>query len=111
MSYIAEKSDSLKEPSVPCPYILPNTCQTNYRGEDFMSSKALIVKVKRDSGGNISHVMLSDGSIHSIREALDMSRDGLVENIVVKQGEGGRKYYRDHPTSLGLDNFDHIPEF
>lgn len=76
-----------------------------------MSSRALIVKVKKDENGNITDVMLNNGSIYSINEALTMSMQGLVEHIIVKRSKDGTEYYRDNPTTLGDDSFNHLPEF
>lgn len=76
-----------------------------------MDHKGLVVKVRRDINGCVTHVMLDDGSVYPMEEALSMSKKGLIENIIVKQGENGPQYFRDHPTTLGIDDFDHLPEF
>jgi hypothetical protein len=76
-----------------------------------MDRKALVVKVKKNNDGEITDVMLDNGKVHSIDEAISLSRDGYIEDIIVKQGENGKEYYRNNPTSLGDDSFHHIPEF
>lgn len=76
-----------------------------------MDNRLLVVKVKRNSNGRVTDVMLNNGEVHPIDEALRMSGDGLVERIIVKQGESGMEYYRDNPTSIGDDSFEHLPEF
>lgn len=76
-----------------------------------MASRALVVRVKKDSNGNVKDIMLDNGQIHSIDEALEMSRKGLIEDIVIKHGENGTEYYRRSPTTHGDDSFDHLPQF
>ena len=76
-----------------------------------MDNKALIVKVKKNPKGAITDVMLNNGNVYSIDEAILMASDGLIENIIVKQGKDGRDYLRDNPTSLGDDNFNNLPQF
>lgn len=76
-----------------------------------MGARLLVVKVKKDPDGRITDVMLNNGEVHPIDEAISMSRKGLVEEITVKEGENGREYYRNNPTGLGDDSFYHLPEF
>lgn len=76
-----------------------------------MSARLLIVKVRRNSNGEITDVMLHNGDVYTIDQAISMSKEGLIEEIIVKEGRNGTEYYRDNPTTLGDDNFDHIPEF
>lgn len=76
-----------------------------------MDNRLLVVKIRRNPDGEITDVMLHNGEVYPIDEALRMSEDGLVEKIIVRQGENGREYYRDNPTSIGDDSFEHIPEF
>lgn len=76
-----------------------------------MNNKLLIVKVKKNSNGDVTDVMLNDGSIYSIDEAISMSKDGSIEDIIIKKGKDGIEYYRNNPTGLGNLNFNNIPEF
>lgn len=76
-----------------------------------MGARLLIVKVKKDPDGRITDVMLNNGEVYPIDEAISMSREGLIEEIIVKEGENGREYYRNNPTSLWDDSFYHLPEF
>jgi hypothetical protein len=76
-----------------------------------MTARQLIVKVRKNSKGEITDVMLNNGKVCSIDEAIEMSKNGQIEDIIVKEGSEGRQYYRNNPTSLGDDNFNHIPEF
>lgn len=76
-----------------------------------MLRKALVVKVKKDENGRVTDVMLDNGKVYSIDEAISMSRDGLIEDIIIKQGENGREYFRDNPTNHGNDSFNHLPLF
>lgn len=76
-----------------------------------MTQKLLVVRVKKDSYGNVTDVMLNNGEVMPINKALLMSKNGIVEDIIVKHGENGAEYYRAHPTHIGEDSFEHIPQF
>lgn len=76
-----------------------------------MDNKGLIVKVKKNQIGGVTDVMLNNGNVYSINEAILMAKDGLIEDIIVKEGSDGREYLRNNPTSFGDDNFNNLPEF
>lgn len=73
--------------------------------------RALIVKIKKNDTGEVTDVMLDNGKVYSIDEAISMSESGFIEDIIIKQGQNKREYYRDSPTNRGNDSFDHLPLF
>lgn len=76
-----------------------------------MNSKSLIVKVRKNSSGNITGVMLNTGEIYPIDDAVSMSKKGLIEDIVVKKNNGKFEYFRNNSTNHGDDSFNNLPQF
>lgn len=56
-----------------------------------MEEKSKIVKVKKNSEGDITDVMLDNGSVHAIDEAITMAKNDLIDGVNVgkkpKMGE------------------------
>ncbi len=76
-----------------------------------VENKTKIVKVKKNSDGDITDVMLENGNVYSINEAIMMTRDGLIEGVNVGRAKNGREYLRSNPNDNEGDNLDNIPTF
>lgn len=76
-----------------------------------MDSKSKIIKVKKNQDGDITDVMLENGNVYSIDEAIMMTRDGLIEGVNVGKARNGREYLRSNPNDIEGDNLDSIPTF
>ncbi|ADK16654.1 MULTISPECIES: DUF3892 domain-containing protein [Clostridium] len=76
-----------------------------------MSDKSKVIKVKKNSQGDITDVMLENGNIYSIDEAIMMTKDGLIEGINVGKAKNGREYLRSNPNGDESDNLDNKPIF
>lgn len=76
-----------------------------------MDSKSKIIKVKKNQDGDITDVMLENGNVYSIDEAIMMTRDGLIEGVNVGKARNGREYLRSNPNDIVGDNLDSIPTF
>lgn len=50
-----------------------------------MNNKARITKVKRSPRGNITDVVLENGNVYSVDEAISMAEDGLIEGVDVSR--------------------------
>lgn len=57
-----------------------------------MEDKARIIKVKKNPNGDITDVMLQNGNVYSINEAITMAEDGLI-------------------IGAQEDNLDNMPDF
>lgn len=75
------------------------------------SNKAKIVKVKKNPDGDITDVMMDNGNVYSIDEAIMMVSDHLVEGVNVGRARNGREYLRSNPNDDESDNLDNLPEF
>lgn len=76
-----------------------------------MENKSKIVKVKKNNDGDITDVMLANGNVYSINEAITMTKDGLIEGVNVGKAKNGREYLRGNPNGEEGDNLDNMPIF
>lgn len=76
-----------------------------------MDNKSKIIKVKKDHDGDITDIMLENGNVYSIDEAIMMAKDDLIEGVNVGRARNGREYLRGNPNGDESDNLDNIPTF
>jgi len=76
-----------------------------------MDNKSKILKVKKNPDGDITDVMLENGNVYSINEAIMMTKDGLIEGVNVGKARNGREYLRSNPNDSEGDNLDNMPSF
>lgn len=70
-----------------------------------------IIKVRKNSEGDITDVMLVNGNVYSINEAIMMAKDGLIQGVNVGRAKNGREYLRSDPNGKESDNLDNLPTF
>ena len=70
-----------------------------------------IIKVRKNNDGDITDVMLGNGNVFSIKEAITMARDGLIEGVNVGRAKNGREFLRSDPNGTEKDNLDNLPTF
>lgn len=76
-----------------------------------MSDKSKVMKVKKNPQGDITDVMLENGNVYSIDEAIMMAKDDLIEGVNVGKAKNGREYLRSNPNGNAGDNLDSKPIF
>lgn len=76
-----------------------------------MENKSKIIKVKKNHDGDITDIMLENGNVYSIDEAIMMAKDDLIEGVNVGRARNGREYLRGNPNGDESDNLDNIPTF
>lgn len=76
-----------------------------------MDNKSKILKVKKNPDGDITDVMLENGNVYSINEAIMMTRDGLIEGVNVGKAKNGREYLRSNPNGSEGDNLENMATF
>lgn len=74
-----------------------------------MNNTTSIIKVRKNNEGDITDVMLENGNVYSINEAISMARDGLIQGVNVARARNGREYLRSNPNGLERDNLDNLP--
>lgn len=73
-----------------------------------MNGKQKIVKVRKDDEGNITNVMLEDGTVYTIEEAIN---SGQIEGVNVVRSKSGSQYIRSLPDGNPDNNLDNLPTF
>ncbi|MEQ8154901.1 MAG: DUF3892 domain-containing protein [Clostridiaceae bacterium] len=76
-----------------------------------MSDKSKVIKVKKNTEGDITDVMLENGNVYSIDEAIMMTKDDLIEGVNVGRAKNGREYLRSNPNGDEGDNLGNKPTF
>ncbi len=76
-----------------------------------MKDTTSIIKVKKNHDGDITDVMLENGNIFSIDEALNMAKHGIIEGVNVGRAKNGIEFLRSNPNGLTNDNLDNLPIF
>lgn len=76
-----------------------------------MNHKTKIIKVRKNLHGNITDVMVENGNIYSIEDAIMMARDGVIEGVNVGRAKNGREFLRANPNNNQNDNLDKLPIF
>ncbi|QEK11739.1 DUF3892 domain-containing protein [Crassaminicella thermophila] len=76
-----------------------------------MQDKTKIIKVKKNAHGEITDVMMENGNVYSIDDAIMMAKDNLIENVNVGRSKNGREYLRSNPNGTKNDNLDNLPVF
>lgn len=68
-----------------------------------------IIKVKKDSSGNITNVMMENGDIYSVNDAVIMAKNNLIENMNIELAKSGRDYLTT--GDFKNDNLNNLPTF
>lgn len=76
-----------------------------------MADTTKIVKVKKNNDGDITDVILQNGNIFSINEAIMMAKDNKIEGVNVGKAKNGREFLRSDPNDTEDDNLDNLPSF
>lgn len=74
---------------------------------DKLSAK--ITKVKKNPDGDITDVMLDNGNVYPVNEAISMARDGEIQGVNVGRAKNGREFLRSDPNGEQSDNLDNLP--
>ncbi len=70
-----------------------------------------ISKVRKNSEGDITDVMLSNGEAYSIKQAVEMTKEGLINGVNVSRAKNGREYLKSNPNGTEEDNLSNKPTF
>lgn len=73
--------------------------------------KNKVVKVKKNSDGDITDVMLDNGAVHSVTEAISMTKDEMIDGVNVGKAKNGREFIRSNPNGKENDNLDNLQTF
>ena len=73
--------------------------------------KNTISKVRKNSDGDITDIMLSNGDTYSIKEGINMAKNGMIEGVNVGKAKNGREFLRSNPNEKEDDNLDNKEMF
>ncbi|MBF8983674.1 DUF3892 domain-containing protein [Lutibacter sp. B2] len=76
-----------------------------------MNDKSKITKVRKNSDGDITDVMLSNGTVCPINNAISMAKEGAIEGVNVGRAKNGREFLRSNPNGELSDNLDTLQTF
>lgn len=76
-----------------------------------MDNKAAISKVRKNKDGDITDVMLQDGNVYSINDAITMAKDNKIEGVNIGKAKNGREFLRSNPNNQENDNLDNLETF
>ncbi len=76
-----------------------------------MDNQAKITKVRKNKDGDITDVMLQDGNVYSINDAIMMAKDNKIKDVNVGRAKNGREFLRSNPNSQENDNLDNLQTF
>lgn len=76
-----------------------------------MADKTRITKVRKDSNGDITDVMLDNGNVYPIDQAIALVKDETIDGVNVGKAKNGREYLRSNPNGDKNDNLDNLDVF
>lgn len=76
-----------------------------------MTEGQKIVKIRRNTEGDITNVMLEDGTVYPIDEAIRLTRDEIISGVNVSRSKSGREFLRANPDGNENNNLDNLPNF
>ncbi|MCG8484505.1 MAG: DUF3892 domain-containing protein [Clostridia bacterium] len=76
-----------------------------------MDNQTKITKVRKNKDGDITDVMLQDGNVYSINDAIMMAKDNKIKDVNVGRAKNGREFLRSNPNSQENDNLDNLQTF
>lgn len=70
-----------------------------------------IVKVKKDSYGDIKQVMFDNGQVASVDKAIRMAAKSEIDGVNVGRARNGRQTLRSNPDGQSKNNLMNLPTF
>lgn len=82
-----------------------------YRRDKYMEESNKIVKVRKNEDGDISSVMMEDGTVIPIDEAIRMTKSNKIQGVNVGRSKSGTEYLRSDPDGIEENNLEQLPTF
>lgn len=76
-----------------------------------MNENKTITKVRKNEDGDITSVMLYDGTVLPIDEAIRMAKEDQIEGVNVGKSKNGTEFLRSDPDGDPQNNLDALPTF
>lgn len=68
-----------------------------------------ITKIKKNNIGDITDVMMEDGNIYTMDEAVSMAKHNIIEGVKITQPDFGHDYLKS--DSSGDYDLNKLPKF
>ena len=68
-----------------------------------------VTKVKKNVNGDITDLMMDDGNVYSMDEAIIMAKHNIIEGVKIKQPDFGSEYLISDET--GDYDINKLPKF
>ncbi|QZY56353.1 DUF3892 domain-containing protein [Crassaminicella profunda] len=76
-----------------------------------MKDVTKIIKVRKNAEGDITDVMIEDGNIYEIRDAIMLAKEHKIEGVNVGRTKNGNEFLRSNRNNKRNDNLDSFPTF
>ncbi|PKM95296.1 MAG: DUF3892 domain-containing protein [Firmicutes bacterium HGW-Firmicutes-1] len=76
-----------------------------------MNDASTIVKIRKNDDGDITNVMLQDGTVFPLDEAIRMTKDEKIHGVNVGKSKNGIEFLRADPDGDKSNNLDNLPTF
>ncbi len=76
-----------------------------------MANTGKIVKVRKNGDGDITNVMLEDGTVYPLDEAIRLTQEGNIDGVNVGKSKSGTQFLRSDPDGDPDNNLDQLPTF
>ena len=76
-----------------------------------MNKGSKIIKVKKNQDGDITDIMLEDGAVLPLSQAIMLAKDGNLEGVNVGRSKNGGEFLRADPNGMTADNLSSLPSF
>lgn len=76
-----------------------------------MNRGSKIIKVKKNEEGDITEVMLDDGNVCPLNQAILMAKEGNISGVNVGRSKNGGEFLRADPNGTTNDNLSSLPTF
>ncbi len=70
-----------------------------------------IIRIRMAHGGTITDVMLENGTVLPINQAILEAKEGRIDGTIVTRGQDGGEFLRTDPSSYPVDNLMDLPTF
>lgn len=76
-----------------------------------MNENKVITKVRKNEDGDITSVMLYDGTVLPVDEAIRMAKEDEIHGVNVGKSKNGTEFLRSDPDGDPSNNLDALPTF
>lgn len=74
-------------------------------------TKEQVVAVRKNGDGDIVELKLSSGQVVDYKQAQQMAKNGMIDNVNVFRGRDGDEHLRSNADGDPSNNLDNLPIF